>query len=157
MSAGAVRRLVEEYAHRHGRPVPPNIGKQLVVAENKETGRSTVISIVPRGEPLNALGTVAAVDKVSFLKRLAPRRSVIGRALIARLADKAHVEICIRGRRDPETGFITEFTFFVPLATWEASGLRQGTQIIVSLRPTTLPTGQTAWFADAIQRTETAR
>jgi len=152
MSAGAVRQLVEEYARCRALPVPRAIRNQLAVAENRETGRSTVIPILPRGSPLTALGTVGSVDKVNFLKRFTPPGSLVGRALVGRLADEAHVEVRVRGDRDPATGFIDEFTFFVRLKTWEASGLRQGALVVVDLRGQPLPTGQQVWFADSVQR-----
>jgi len=155
MSAGAVRQLVDEYALRRGLEVPRAIRKQLVVAENRETGRSTVIPILPAGNSLTALGTVASVDRVNFLKRFTPRGSLVGRALIGRLADEAHVEVRIRGDRDPATGFIDEFTFFLRLKTWQASGLRQGALVVVDLRGHTLPTGQHVWFAESVQRART--
>jgi hypothetical protein len=149
--------MVEEYARSRGLQVPRTVRKELVVAENKETGRSTVIPILPGGSSVTALGTVASVDKVSFLKRFTPRGSLVGRALIGRLADEAHVEVRIRADRDPATGFIDEFTFFVRLRTWQASGLRQGSLAVVDLRGQSLPTGQHVWFAESVHRATTRR
>lgn len=127
------------------------------MAENRETGRSTVIPILPAGKSLTALRTVASVDKVSFLRRLTPGGSLVGRAFIGRLADEAQVEVRVRGDRDPATGLIDEFTLFIRLKTWEASGVRQGATVVVDLRGHALPTGEHVWFGESVQRATARR
>lgn len=151
MSVAGVRQLLEEFALRKGLQVPQVIRRQLVVAENQETGRSTVIPILPRGEPVAAFGTVASVDSVNFVKRFATGGTVVGRALLGKLLNRAHVEVRIRGDRDPETGFIDEFSFYIASEVWRASQLRLGATVAVDLRVRSVRPGEPAWFADAVQ------
>jgi hypothetical protein len=138
-------------------PLPADLARQLLVLENRETGHSTVISVEPNGSSLAALGTVATVNQVSFVKRFARRGTVMGRALMGQLAQEAHVEVELRGERDPATGFIHQFKFFVSLASWQRLKVRVGTSLAADLRDHAMPNGKHVWVAEEVYRMQPAR
>ncbi|HXG63940.1 MAG TPA: hypothetical protein VNO70_02465, partial [Blastocatellia bacterium] len=58
MSPASIRRLVEAYARKRGLVVPPDVRRRLLIDENRETGRTTVLEVLPNGSKITTLGTI---------------------------------------------------------------------------------------------------
>lgn len=149
-SVDAIAMLVKEYATAHALVVPPDIPRLL--SQRPDDGPGVVLEIAPSGMSSKVTGNVSSINGINILRRYRIPQSMIGRALLKRLISEAHVEIAIREDRDPETGFVNQFTFLAPLVAWDKSGLRTGNKGTVILSDLALPRGEHVWVADELRK-----
>jgi hypothetical protein len=152
MSAMAIRDLVEKYAKERGLAVPRDVRQRLIADENRSTGRTTVLDVLPASAGGMALGTILQINQTNIFRRARIPKNAMGRALIGKLADQSLVEVVIREDRDPGTGFANQFTFFVELRRWDSLGLRLGAIAVAVLRDHQLSVGKHVWIAESIER-----
>jgi hypothetical protein len=154
-SSTHIRRLIEEYATLHNISIPPEIHRQIIAQENRDTGKIVIIEVLPYENRCFVVGQLISVNlRVNFFKRLNYRDNAIGRALLGRLVKESYVEIVLRQDPDEETRICDQFTFFLPVTVYEQSRLRQGSRAIANLSPYSLPDGQQVWIADEIHRAQ---
>ncbi len=151
-SAAAIRGLIEAFAQERSLRIPPDVDRFLRAAENRERGSSTVLDILPSDEETPVLGTVESINQVNIFRRFSIAPSVMGRAMLGRLAEIAQAEVAVREGRDPDTGFVNRFTFLVPLKVFERARIRQGQVVTVALLGHKLANGRRVWITDEIHR-----
>lgn len=150
-STTSIRRLVEDHAHANGLSIPGPIHRQLLADENRESGKVTIVDLLPGSSETSLAGSIVAVNRsVNFLKRLGYPDGPMARGILGDLASEPYVEVTVREERDPKTGFCSQITCYYPAAKFRAGGLTHGRKVFAYVDARTLPSGDEVWIASEL-------
>jgi len=156
-TASHIRQIVELEAKARGLPIPLNVAKRLMADEYSESGRETVVEVLPHGAGQLLTGAIIASNlQVNFFNRLKYKDNPFGRAFLGKLAKQAYVELRIREKPDNKYGISAEISCYLPLATFKACGLRHDQWVSVFVVPHQMTNGEDIWLIDALNGKEIA-
>ena len=151
MSLTDIRRMVENYSRRNLVEIPQDIHRMLLADENRETGKQTIVELLPESTETTLVGAIVSVnEQVNFLKRLGYPDNPISKGLIGDLGAEAHVEVTVRTDRDPTTGFANQLKCVYPKRRFGSSGLRHGSRVVAYVGSRALPNGTWIWVASEL-------
>lgn len=146
-----VRRLVECFAKENDLSIPKDVYNILIAVENRDTGRSTILDLLPDSTETAIVGSIISVNRgVNFFKRLGYPENPISRGVLGDLASKRFVEVMIRKDRDPETGFCYQVTCYYSERGFDRVALSHGKKVIAYLKARRLPNDTQIWIATEI-------
>jgi hypothetical protein len=147
LSYAEVRRRVEDHARSRSLLVPSGFWRTLKVLENRELGGETILEVRPNDTEEVFAGTLTSVNlQVNILRRYGAPDNQISRGLYAAFLSEPLAEVSVRGARDNETGFVSQFTFFLPSKFFKRLGLRVGAKVGCVLSGEQLPNHEWVWM-----------
>jgi hypothetical protein len=147
-----IQQLLEDEARRLGVSVPASVTARLQRDDFAETGRHTVVQVLPQDEAQRLTGRIVSVNlQVNFFKRFGFTENAIGRGLLGELGREPYAEITARENPDPETGTCTQIVCFSPLSQFKTFGARQGDKVTIFAVPHRVHATLDIWLADDIE------
>lgn len=151
-TARDARQLIADEAIRRGVKVPAEVAAKLQRDEFGETGRETIIEVVPQGDGQEIRGTVMSESlQVNFFKRLGYPDNVVSRGFLGRLVVEEYVELRVRADPDPEYGYAAEVACFLSLAQYRKNQIRVGKVFSLELKSHRLPNDREVWLVSRLR------
>lgn len=152
VSAQETKRLIEAAAVERGVDVPPAVLDRLQRDIFSETGKETVVSVVPEGDSEEIEGQIISeARQVNFFKRLSYPENPVSRGFLGKLVSEPHVELRLRADADPDYGYAAEVTCFLPFSVYKSRALRVRKRCHVWLVAHRLPNDTEVWLVARIR------
>ena len=143
----AIWTRIEERAESLSQSIPQGLWKRLRALENRELGGTTVLEVHPLDSEIVVEASIADANlKINFFRRYGLQDNSISRGLFAELFKQPYAELIVRGNRDRETGFVSQFTFLFPVDRFRRLGLRTGMRVGCVLAPRQLANEKSVWM-----------